>query len=232
MIMRRIFVLISWLFYMHVTVAFATTPQQSYVRNYLPAQGKGSTVVLPTTAPSTISAQQVSLPTTTNSEDVKKFGYLTEEMEVQRAWMYSAILPGWGQVYNAHYWKVPVIYAGLAGFGCGAIYYHREYIKYKRKLLQQTVKKNFNMHNNVSECREGRDICIIFAALWYIVNIFDAYVGADLKTFTLSDDISMQVRPTMLPVTTHHLPTIGLSLSLIFQNENTLNRLWKNGESH
>ncbi len=31
----------------------------------------------------------------------------------KRAGLYSAILPGLGQVYNRQYWKVPVIYAGF-----------------------------------------------------------------------------------------------------------------------
>ena len=31
----------------------------------------------------------------------------------KRAGMYSAIIPGAGQVYTKKYWKVPIIYAGL-----------------------------------------------------------------------------------------------------------------------
>ena len=31
----------------------------------------------------------------------------------KRAGLYSAILPGAGQVYTKKYWKVPIIYAGL-----------------------------------------------------------------------------------------------------------------------
>ena len=31
----------------------------------------------------------------------------------KKAGLYSAILPGAGQVYTKKYWKVPIIYAGL-----------------------------------------------------------------------------------------------------------------------
>ncbi|MEO8761816.1 MAG: DUF5683 domain-containing protein, partial [Bacteroidia bacterium] len=34
-----------------------------------------------------------------------------------RASLYSAILPGMGQAYNKKYWKMPIIYAALGGFG-------------------------------------------------------------------------------------------------------------------
>src|ERR1700749_5064202 len=31
-----------------------------------------------------------------------------------KAVMHSLMVPGWGQVYNRQYWKVPIIYGGLA----------------------------------------------------------------------------------------------------------------------
>ena len=40
----------------------------------------------------------------------------------KKAGLYSAILPGAGQVYTEKYWKVPIIYAGLIT----SAYYIRE----------------------------------------------------------------------------------------------------------
>ena len=39
--------------------------------------------------------------------------------------MRSAIIPGWGQVYNKKYWKVPIIYAAL-GITAGVFFYNLE----------------------------------------------------------------------------------------------------------
>ena len=39
----------------------------------------------------------------------------------KKAGLYSAILPGMGQLYNRQYWKLPVIYAGIAVAGHCAV---------------------------------------------------------------------------------------------------------------
>ena len=225
---RCAFFLMVCLFCIHFTTALAVAPRQKRVRNHTPTQNRRKTTVFPKKAPRVASKATSNAAAPTKQNDAtKKHRRVAEEMVMQRAWMYSAVLPGWGQVYNAHYWKVPVIYAGFAGFFGGAIYYHREYLESKKGLKKQENSSQYY----VNECRMGRDLCVILGALWYVVNIFDAYVGASLKTFTLSDDVSMEVGPTMLP-TTRNLPSIGLSLTLSFKNENTTDRLWKNGAGH
>jgi hypothetical protein len=219
MAMRRVFVLMNWLFCIHVTTVLAATPQQKHAWKHSLAQSRNRAIAPPITpqvagdaSPHT-TAQQAPTPTAAAQDATKQRRYIAEEMVMQQAWIYSAVLPGWGQVYNEHYWKVPAIYAGFAGLGWGAIYYHKEYINYKAELIQK--KRPNNLNNYVNECRMGRDLCIIFAALWYVVNIFDAYVGSSLKTFTLSDDISMEVQPSVLP-TVQNKPNVGLSLTLSF----------------
>jgi hypothetical protein len=219
MAIRRDFFLMSWLFCIHVTTVLAAMPQQKHAGKHLPAQSRNRVVALSTNpkmagdvAPHT-AAKQSTTPITAAQDATKQRRYIAEEMVMQRAWIYSAVLPGWGQVYNEHYWKVPAIYVGFAGLGWGAIYYHREYVHYREELVQK--KGADNLKNYVNECRIGRDLCIIFATLWYVVNIFDAYAGSSLKTFTLSDDISVEVQPNVLP-TAQNKPNVGLSLTLSF----------------
>jgi Family of unknown function (DUF5683) len=233
-----VFSLVIGLLYIQEATALAATSQQKRAHVRLPLLSRSKAVVFPVTMSQVVdiaslpntSAQQVPVPTVAiQQDDTQQRRYIAEEMVMQRAWLYSSVLPGSGQIYNKHYWKVPVIYVGFAGLLGSAIYYHKEYIGSKRVLLRNANRDNVvSLGNYVNDCRQGRDLCLIFAALWYIVNIFDAYVGASLKTFTLSDDISMEVFPNVLP-TAESKPVIGISLTLSFNNENTPDRLWKDG---
>lgn len=126
-----------------------------------------------------------------------------------RAAIYSAILPGAGQVYVKKYWKVPIIYA--AGIGTGTVVYinHKQY-KYVQKELEYRNKNNGAfLHNelkNVSsdvlrayaeERRRYRDLFAIITVLVYAGNIIDAYVDAHLATYDISDDLSFKIKPVI-----------------------------------
>lgn len=53
----------------------------------------------------------------------------------QKALMFSAILPGAGQVYNKAYWKVPIIYGGFVVLGIGMHELHENYMLFKDMLF-------------------------------------------------------------------------------------------------
>lgn len=40
-------------------------------------------------------------------------------------------VPGWGQYYNRQYLKIPLVYAGLGGFGYGVVYAHNLHALYR-----------------------------------------------------------------------------------------------------
>lgn len=46
------------------------------------------------------------------------------------AWR-AAALPGWGQVYNRQYYKLPFVYGGFAGIGYAAWSTHQDYVSYR-----------------------------------------------------------------------------------------------------
>ena len=45
-----------------------------------------------------------------------------DSINLSRLWIGSLILPGTAQIYNRDYWKLPVLYGGIAGFTYGAIH--------------------------------------------------------------------------------------------------------------
>ncbi len=47
----------------------------------------------------------------------------------------AAAFPGWGQAYNRHYLKIPLVYLGLAGFSAAALYANNRYLLYRHAYL-------------------------------------------------------------------------------------------------
>jgi len=135
----------------------------------------------------------------------------------RKATLYSAVLPGLGQVYNKKYWKLPLIYGGFAGFAYAINWNNDKYVLYRQAYYDITdtdPKTNsfldikevmyYNM-NNASDVREFgdklkqakdgarryRDMNIIFTAAFYALNIIDASVDAHFFNFDISDDLTM-----------------------------------------
>lgn len=223
MIRRSAFFLIGWLYFFPTATVLARGPQlkQSPLHSSSAVYSLVCTTLTPapnslgTGPPNTAKEQKSTVGRTTSRQPhPPKRRYVAEEVAMQRAWMYSAVLPGLGQAYNEQYWRIPVIYAVFTGIGWGAIYNHQEYTRSKRELLEG--KNSSGLRNYVDACRRNRDIFLILGVFWYTANIFDAYVGASLKTFNLSDDISLEVQPNVAP-TIGHPPEIGLHLTLNFK---------------
>lgn len=124
----------------------------------------------------------------------------------RKATIMSAIIPGLGQIYNKKYWKAPVIYAGMGGFGYFFYINNTSYNNYRAALKYSVANGGYAFiegHNySTSQLqtqklyyRRFRDIGVIGMAAMYILNIIDANVDAHLKTFDVSDDLSLSVDP-------------------------------------
>lgn len=127
----------------------------------------------------------------------------------------SAIFPGLGQIYNKKYWKLPIIY-GAMGISAGVFFYNLG--QYKDTKFAYRVKYNMRVNktdsalfssiksNLVPLSEESirfyrnqfrRDIdysAIIFLLLWGL-NVVDATVDAHLKSFDVSPDLSLHIKP-------------------------------------
>ena len=66
----------------------------------------------------------------------------------KKAAIRSAILPGWGQVYNKRYWKLPIIYGALGVTGGIFVYNLKEYrnfrFAYQARVEARTPRKDPN----------------------------------------------------------------------------------------
>jgi hypothetical protein len=66
-----------------------------------------------------------------------------------------------------------------------------------------------------SHYRRFRDLNVILTSVFYILNIADAYVDAQLATFDISDNLSMNIHPAF-NLSAAKKPAIGLGLSVTF----------------
>lgn len=149
----------------------------------------------------TDSLSQTKADSVNNAKALRKSTYSIP----RRVTLMSAVLPGLGQGYNKHYWKIPVIYAGLGGFAYLFVTNNREYNYYRTNLRAiydddpATVNSTGYSEENVQlqkvTYRRRRDLAGVGIAAVYVLNLIDANVSAHLKTFDVSDDLSLQLRP-------------------------------------
>jgi hypothetical protein len=137
----------------------------------------------------------------------------------KKATLYSAILPGAGQVYNKKYWKVPLVYAAL---GIPAYFYFYNKSWYNKCQYALVVTYNGSTGDSLAAVapplqpfvatgdvngiityrdsfRKDEDYSVLFFLLFYALNIVDATVDAHLKDFNVSSDLSIQVKPMFIP---------------------------------
>lgn len=125
-----------------------------------------------------------------------------------KAVLYSAILPGLGQAYNHKYWKIPIIYAGLGTMAYFIIYNQQHYNTYESALKTRTnggIDQYYNIYSSTDLVtirdyyHRYRDLSVIGAAVFYVLNVVDAEVDAQMFTFNVDDDLSMRVSPSITP---------------------------------
>lgn len=129
----------------------------------------------------------------------------------KKAALYSAILPGAGQIYNRQIWKAPIIYAGMGASFFFLTYNTNEYRRYRRAHLAlvdtdpSTVSEYGNLYPASSllalrdQSRRFLDITILFTGLGYTIQVLDALVYAHLRGFDVSKDISLRLEPVQHP---------------------------------
>lgn len=131
----------------------------------------------------------------------------------RKAAIRSAILPGWGQIYNKKYWKLPLVYGAL---GTTAVVFKFNLDWYRRTRYAYTVlaKKDsanfknvhpelqYSVENNRANAlqnardnyRRSVDYSVLFFVLFWGLNVVDATVDGHLKAFDVSPDLSLKFK--------------------------------------
>lgn len=158
------------------------------------------------------------------NEKFDTINYLNTKSPI-RASLYSAILPGMGQVYNKKYWKVPIVW-GLLGTGVGFVLnYDKQYKEFRGYYLDKLYGNEIENPtiNNMSarqlatiqdDRKRTRDYAIALTALVYILNILDATVDAHL--YGMEKDPDLSLKPTMIQNPTNMQFAMGFGVSYNF----------------
>lgn len=138
-----------------------------------------------------------------------------------QASLYSAIIPGLGQIYNEQYWKAPLVW-GLIGTGVGvSVHYNSRYHHYRDAFVAE-LDGNEHIYSGIfdknrlgaiqDDMRRNRDYAIALTILAYALNILDATVDAHLYEIRRDRDLSIDPTAFVDPYTGQS--NFGLALKL------------------
>lgn len=159
------------------------------------------------------------------------------------ATMYAAVLPGLGQIYNKKYWKLPILYGGVAAL-CYGIHFNGKHYKMYRNAYRDFIIGDPNNTSWIDVCndktnltpeqvqttyhdwfenilerkrdsyRRYRDLCYFGLVGVYLIQLIDATVDAHFFNFDVSDDLSIQWQPQLRPEPNNS--TAGASICITF----------------
>ena len=156
---------------------------------------------------------------------VEAYDFSQKVHSPHKASFYAAILPGLGQIYNKKYWKVPLIYGGIAGVAYG-IHFNSKYYKDYRRAYRDFIVRDPNntsylqfvppgisiddihgkhsawfqnaLKNKKNYYKRYRELSYIGLGLIYVAQIIDATVDAHFFNFDISDDLSLNIQPALI----------------------------------
>ncbi len=144
-----------------------------------------------------------------------------------RATLYSALLPGLGQIYNGDYWKLPIVYGGLIACGYfwqyNGLQYNRYKTMYNHAMASPSRYDGWMTAEDLKWYRDTyrryRDYSIIATVLVYALNIIDANVFCHFQDFDVSDDLTLRIEPGLIQGFAYNgtgYPGAGIHMRLTF----------------
>jgi len=141
-----------------------------------------------------------------------------------RAALRSTIFPGAGQVYNRKYWKLPLVYGALA-IPVGAFAYNVDWYRKCREAysiryyndtsvvtpdlsvdgidqqLRPLSTQSLRLYRN--EFRKNVDLSVLALLAVWGLNVVDAAVDGHLRSFDVSDQLTLRLEPMPTPTGLH-----------------------------
>ena len=141
----------------------------------------------------------------------------------------SLLIPGWGQLYNHRWWKVPIIYGGLTLLGVVIVYnqgYYNEFLtisqyrehgviptpkdKYYNEYQLYASQNNQALFDATDAYRRDRDLGILGVLGAWGINVADAYIDAKfIHSYAIDNNLAMRITPGVLTLPVYALNSAG-----------------------
>ncbi len=193
------------------------------------AQVKRDSLVVKDTSGKIIASHPIQVDTTNKKKD----SALAHRHTPKGAAIRSAILPGWGQIYNNKWWKLPLVYTAV-GIPIYLYVDNRKFYKdcnYAIAVVESGTtnpdsldKVNSKLRplvdahdtqsllNERNQVRKYMDYSILFTLFFWGLQVVDATVDAHLRYFDISNELSFKVKPVFFPDT--KAVGVGLAFNL------------------
>jgi len=89
-------------------------------------------------------------PDSVRTEILKERGFDPDHSPRGALWR-AAVAPGWGQIYNRDYVKVPFVWGGLAGMGALVYWTNDQYLLYRRAALFRLGEERMMGNDDITE---------------------------------------------------------------------------------
>jgi hypothetical protein len=166
--------------------------------------------------------------------DVDELYFPDSKHSPTKAWVRSAIIPGWGQVYNNQWWKVPLIYVGFGFLGRAIVNSRSDYNLYLNEAIARrdskarnpVFKRNTSSANEffsyASNSERNYQISILGVVAVWGINCIDAYISAKfIHSYSVDNNFSLRLSPGVMSQPTYAatsipqmIPALKISLGL------------------
>jgi hypothetical protein len=144
----------------------------------------------------------------TDSTQNSKFKKFEMKKSSTNAILYSLLFPGAGQLYVESYWKAPLF---AAGTGVLIYFIIDNNTKYNTKETEYQKAKEVSplgyqtviLKSQKEYYRDIRDQSAFYLVGVYLIAAIDAYVGAHLFDFNVSDQVKLNISPNISPTSSY-----------------------------
>lgn len=191
----------------------------SYFRNIILLLFLFSTVFLTAQNGDSLNVDTTSMEIQTLGKARRQKKEWTQPDPMKVVWM-GAVIPGYGQILNRKYWKLPIVYGGFMGCAYAISWNSGRYESYKQAYLDITdtnestnsfleiIPEGYTLESyggesafssllksGMDQSRYYRDLSVIISVAYYGLTLVDAFVDAQLADFDISPDLSMKIHP-------------------------------------